>query len=94
MWLFVRLYNYDTSIASSWGQAGQGHLWILEARTSYRTSHSVESKKLILLENISSPLIEKDRDTSILRQWLRQQTSISEINRLRLECMATACERA
>ncbi|MGA0392309.1 MAG: GNAT family N-acetyltransferase, partial [bacterium] len=37
--------------------------------------------------------IEKDRNTSILRQWLRQQSSISEINRLRLECMATACER-
>jgi amino-acid N-acetyltransferase len=53
----------------------------------------LQAKKLIFLEDTPSPLMEKDRNTSILRQWLRQQTSISEINRLRLECMATACER-
>ena len=83
-----------TPLLAPWGTGRQGHLWILEARElATELAIRLRAKKLILLENISSPLIEKDRDTSILRQWLRQQTSISEINRLRLECMATACER-
>jgi len=83
-----------TPLLAPWGTGRQGHLWILEARElATELAIRLRAKKLILLENISSPLIEKDRNTSILRQWLRQQTSISEINRLRLECMATACER-
>ena len=83
-----------TPLLAPWGTGRQGHLWILEARElATELAIRLRAKKLILLENISSPLIEKDRNTSILRQWLRQQTSISKINRLRLECMATACER-
>ena len=83
-----------TPLLAPWGTDRQGHLWILEAREiATELAIRLRAKKLILLENISSPLIEKDRNTSILRQWLRQQSSISEINRLRLECMANACER-
>ena len=83
-----------TPLLAPWGTGRQGHLWILEARElATELAIRLRAKKLILLENISSPLIEKDRNTSILRQWLRQQTSISKVNRLRLECMATACER-
>ena len=83
-----------TPLLAPWGTGRQCHRWILEARElATELAIRLRAKILILLENISSPLIEKDRDTSILRQWLRQQTSISEINRLRLECMATACER-
>ena len=83
-----------TPLLAPWGTGRQGHLWILEARElATELAIRLRAKKLILLENISSPLVEKDRNTSILRQWLRQQSSISEINRLRLECMATACER-
>jgi len=83
-----------TPLLAPWGTGRQGHLWVLEARElAMELAIRLRAKKLILLENISSPLIEKDRNTSILRQWLRQQNSISEINRLRLECMATACER-
>ncbi len=83
-----------TPLLAPWGTGRQGHLWVLEARElAMELAMRLRAKKLILLENTSSPLIEKDRNTSILRQWLRQQSSISEINRLRLECMATACER-
>ena len=83
-----------TPLLAPWGTGRQGHLWILEARElATELAIRLRAKKLILLENIPSPLVEKDRNTSILRQWLRRQSSISEINQLRLECMATACER-
>ena len=83
-----------TPLLAPWGTGQRGRLWILEARElATELAIRLQAKKLILLENTSSPLVEKDRNTSILRQWLRQQNSMSEINRLRLECMATACER-
>jgi amino-acid N-acetyltransferase len=83
-----------TPLLAPWGTGQRGRLWLLEARElASEIAVRLQAKKLIFLEDTPSPLMEKDRNTSILRQWLRQQTSISEINRLRLECMATACER-
>ena len=83
-----------TPLLAPWGTGQRGRLWLLEARElASEIAVHLQAKKLILLEDTPSPLMEKDRNTSILRQWLRQQTSVSEINRLRLECMATACER-
>jgi amino-acid N-acetyltransferase len=83
-----------TPLLAPWGTGQRGRLWLLEARElALEIAVRLQAKKLIFLEDTPSPLMEKDRNTSILRQWLRQQTSISEINRLRLECMATACER-
>ena len=83
-----------TPLLAPWGTGQRGRLWLLEARElASEIAVRLQAKKLIFLEDTPSPLMEKDRNTSILRQWLRQQSSISEINRLRLECMATACER-
>ncbi|MGB0484685.1 MAG: amino-acid N-acetyltransferase [bacterium] len=83
-----------TPLLAPWGTGQRGRLWLLEARElASEIAVRLQARKLIFLEDTPSPLMEKDRNTSILRQWLRQQTSISEINRLRLECMATACER-
>ena len=83
-----------TPLLAPWGTGQRGRLWLLEARElASEIAVRLQAKKLIFLEDTPSPLMEKDRNTSILRQWLRQQNSISEINRLRLECMATACER-
>ena len=83
-----------TPLLAPWGTGQRGRLWLLEARElALEIAVRLQAKKLIFLEDTPSPLMEKDRNTSILRQWLRQQNSISEINRLRLECMATACER-
>ena len=83
-----------TPLLAPWGTGQRGRLWLLEARElALEIAVRLQAKKLIFLEDTPSPLMEKDRNTSILRQWLREQTSISEINRLRLECMATACER-
>ena len=83
-----------TPLLAPWGTGQRGRLWLLEARElASEIAVRLQAKKLIFLEDTPSPLMEKDRNTSILRQWLRQQISISEINRLRLECMATACER-
>jgi amino-acid N-acetyltransferase len=83
-----------TPLLAPWGTGKRGRLWLLEARElTSEIAIRLQAKKLIFLEDTPSPLVEKDRNTSILRQWLGQQTSISEINQLRLECMATACER-
>ena len=83
-----------TPLLAPWGTGQRGRLWLLEARElASEIAVRLQARKLIFLEDTPSPLIEKDRNTSILRQWLCQQSSISEINRLRLECMATACER-
>jgi len=83
-----------TPLLAPWGTGQRGRLWLLEARElASEIAVRLQAKKLIFLEDTPSLIIEKDRNTSILRQWLRQQNSISEINRLRLECMATACER-
>ena len=83
-----------TPLLAPWGTGQRGRLWLLEARElASEIAVRLQAKKLIFLEDTPSPLMEKDRNTSILRQWLRQQSFISEINRLRLECMATACER-
>ena len=80
-------------LLAPWATGRRGRLWLLEARElAVELAARLGAKKLLFLESTPSPLREKDRNTAAVRQWLQQQ-QISEFDRLRLECLAEACER-